>query len=98
MTIAFRDLPPRRRLDGTDQARQAVAADDRPIGTVVEVEPLRWWFQSPGMMYPAPAHGPSIRDCVVTLMLIASRQPEPRRGIPDRLKIVPMEVADGDGA
>lgn len=92
--IAFLDLPPRRRPDGTEQPRQSVTADDRPIGTVVEVEPMRWWWQAPGMRWPAPAHGPSIRDCVATLLLIASQQPEPRRGIPARLTIThPVEDA-----
>jgi hypothetical protein len=89
-------LPPRRPNPhyAPPQAVFAVYDDDRLIGQVCEVEPLRWWFKTGHMRHFAPAAGPSQRDCVLLLERLAALPPPPRRGIPPTLKIAHVEVPD----
>lgn len=83
-------FPPRRALDGRPLPVLAVLDGVALIGWLCEVEPLRFWWRRPGNPHFAPAAtGPSPRDCVDVLLRLKDAPLPPRRGIPDRVRIVP---------
>lgn len=94
MTIELVPLAPHQPLVGPPRPEFSVFADDRLIGHVCEVEPLRWSWRQPGNPFYAPAAGPSQRDCIDVLERLAALPMPPRRGIPPTLKITHPEVPD----